>query len=162
MAHNHSLLIDNTSLENVAKFKHLVATVANEICIHEINSRLNSGNACYHSFRLLSKNLQITDSACCFVFVCNLVSLKLKGKGKFVPVLNQAPRHEGVLGEWRYSSTHSLTWALDGGEWSASRLGRFSPRERVTVREEHRLRIFENRVLRRMFGSMREEVAGSW
>jgi hypothetical protein len=30
-----------------------------------------------------------------------------------------------------YSSTHSLTSALDGGEWSASRLGRFTPRERV-------------------------------
>jgi len=24
--------------------------------------------------------------------------------------------HEGVLGEWRYSSTHSLTSALDGGK----------------------------------------------
>jgi hypothetical protein len=35
------------------------------------------------------------------------------------------------LGEWRYSSTHSLTSALDGGEWSASRPGRFTPRERA-------------------------------
>jgi hypothetical protein len=35
-----------------------------------------------------------------------------------------------VLGEWMYSSTHSLTSALDGGEWSASRPGRFTPRER--------------------------------
>jgi hypothetical protein len=34
--------------------------------------------------------------------------------------------------EWRYSSTHSLTSALDGGEWSASRPGRFTPRERVS------------------------------
>jgi hypothetical protein len=32
--------------------------------------------------------------------------------------------------EWRYSSTHSLTSALDGGEWSASRPGRFTPKER--------------------------------
>jgi hypothetical protein len=30
-----------------------------------------------------------------------------------------------------YSSTHSLTSALDGGEWSASRTGRFTPRERA-------------------------------
>jgi hypothetical protein len=30
-----------------------------------------------------------------------------------------------------YSSTHSLTSALDGGEWSASRSGRFTPRERA-------------------------------
>jgi hypothetical protein len=29
------------------------------------------------------------------------------------------------------SSTHSLTSALDGGEWSASRPGRFIPRERA-------------------------------
>jgi hypothetical protein len=34
-----------------------------------------------------------------------------------------------VLGEWRYSSTHSLTSALDGGEWSASRPGRLTARE---------------------------------
>jgi hypothetical protein len=33
------------------------------------------------------------------------------------------------LGEWRYSSTHSLTSALDGGEWSASCPGRFTPKE---------------------------------
>jgi hypothetical protein len=37
----------------------------------------------------------------------------------------------GVLGEWRYSSMHSLTSALDGGEWSPSRPGRFTPRERA-------------------------------
>jgi hypothetical protein len=35
------------------------------------------------------------------------------------------------LGEWRYSSTYSLTSALDGGEWSASRTGRFTPRKRA-------------------------------
>jgi hypothetical protein len=43
----------------------------------------------------------------------------------------EAPRYEGVLEEWRYSSTHSLTSALDGGEWSASHPGRFTPRERT-------------------------------
>jgi hypothetical protein len=53
------------------------------------------------------------------------------GKGKVVSVLNYAPRHEDILGEWRYSSTHSLISALDGGEWSASRLGRFISRERA-------------------------------
>jgi hypothetical protein len=30
-----------------------------------------------------------------------------------------------------YTSTHSLTSALGGGEWSASRPGRFTPRERA-------------------------------
>jgi hypothetical protein len=32
---------------------------------------------------------------------------------------------------WMYSSTHSLISVLDGGEWSASRPGRFTPRERA-------------------------------
>jgi hypothetical protein len=34
----------------------------------------------------------------------------------------------------------------------------------ATLREEHRsrLNVFENRVLRRIFGSKREEVAGGW
>jgi hypothetical protein len=31
-----------------------------------------------------------------------------------------------------YSSTHSLISALGGGEWSASRPGRFTPRERAS------------------------------
>jgi hypothetical protein len=44
---------------------------------------------------------------------------------------NWAPRHEGALGEWRYSFTHSLTSAQDGGEWSASLPGRFTPTERA-------------------------------
>jgi hypothetical protein len=33
--------------------------------------------------------------------------------------------------EWRYSTTHSLTSALDGGEWLTSRPGRFTPRKRA-------------------------------
>jgi hypothetical protein len=32
----------------------------------------------------------------------------------------------------------------------------------VTLREGHRLRVFENRVLRRIFGPKREEVVGGW
>jgi hypothetical protein len=44
---------------------------------------------------------------------------------------NEAPRHGGVWGEWRYISTHSLISVLDGGKWSASRLCRFTPRERA-------------------------------
>jgi hypothetical protein len=30
--------------------------------------------------------------------------VKGKGKGKVVSLLNLVPRHEGVVGEWRYSS----------------------------------------------------------
>jgi hypothetical protein len=32
----------------------------------------------------------------------------------------------------------------------------------LTLREEHSLRLFENRVLRRIFGLMRDEVTGEW
>ena len=31
-----------------------------------------------------------------------------------------------------------------------------------TTREEHRLRVFESRVLRRIFGSKRDRVTGEW
>jgi len=37
------------------------------------------------------------------------------------------------VGEWRYSSTLSLASAQDEGEWSASRPGRFTTRERAPV-----------------------------
>jgi hypothetical protein len=32
----------------------------------------------------------------------------------------------------------------------------------LTLREEHRLRVLENRVLRRIFGPRRDEVTGNW
>ena len=32
----------------------------------------------------------------------------------------------------------------------------------LTLRKEHRLRVFENRVLRRVFGPKRDEVTGEW
>jgi hypothetical protein len=32
----------------------------------------------------------------------------------------------------------------------------------LPVREECRLRVFENRVLRRIFGTRRDEVTGEW
>jgi len=32
----------------------------------------------------------------------------------------------------------------------------------LTLREERRLRVFENRVLRRLFGRKRDEVKGQW
>jgi hypothetical protein len=48
-----------------------------------------------------------------------------------VPVifLHWEVRHEGVLAEWKYRCTYSLTSVLDGGEWSASRPDRFTLRE---------------------------------
>jgi hypothetical protein len=32
----------------------------------------------------------------------------------------------------------------------------------LILKEEHRLRVFENRVLRRIFGPKRDEVTGGW
>jgi hypothetical protein len=32
----------------------------------------------------------------------------------------------------------------------------------LTLREEHRLRMFENRMLRRIFGPKRDKVTGEW
>jgi hypothetical protein len=32
----------------------------------------------------------------------------------------------------------------------------------VTAREEHRLRVFKNRVLRRIIGPKKDEVTGGW
>ena len=32
----------------------------------------------------------------------------------------------------------------------------------LTLKEEHRLRVFENRVLRKIFGPKRDEVTGEW
>jgi hypothetical protein len=51
-----------------------------------------------------------------------------KGKGKVHPRTG----HEGPDLEKRYSSTMSLTSALDGGGWSTPRHGRFTP-EKDTV-----------------------------
>jgi hypothetical protein len=32
----------------------------------------------------------------------------------------------------------------------------------LTLKKEHRLRVFENKVLRRIFGPKRDEVTGEW
>jgi hypothetical protein len=45
-----------------------------------------------------------------------MMMMMMKGKKVKSLSFNQAPRHEGVLGEWKYSSTNSLTSSLDGDE----------------------------------------------
>jgi hypothetical protein len=111
----HSINIGNRSFEDVAKFKYHRTTLTDQNCMHEeIKSRLNSGNACYHSVqsllssRLLSRNLKVK------IYKTIILPVVLYG---------------------------CETWSL-------------------TLREEHRLRVFENRVLRRIFGPKRDEVTG--
>jgi hypothetical protein len=66
LGQKRSIKIANRSFEVVAKFRYLGATLTEQNCMHgEINSRLNSGNVCYHSIqsllssRLLSRNLKL-------------------------------------------------------------------------------------------------------
>jgi hypothetical protein len=82
----------------------------------EIKSRLNSGNACYHS-------------------VQNLLLSRLLSRNVKVKIHKTIIRPVVLYG--------CETWS-------------------ITLREEHRLRVCENRVLRRVFGPKRDEVTGEW
>jgi hypothetical protein len=66
-----------------------------------------------------------------YAFLISPCMLYVRKETNLSLCFNLVPRHEGVLGEWKYNSTHSLTSVLDGGEWSVSRPSRFSPRERA-------------------------------
>jgi len=60
------------------------------------------------------------------MYILSLVfCIKAKMKVKLFLCFNWASRQEGILGEWRYSSTHSSISALDG-EWLTSRPSRFT------------------------------------
>jgi hypothetical protein len=112
---DHNIRISNESFGNVANFKHMGTTLTNQNDIHdEIDSRLNSGNACYHSVQKICLPISYEKNK---IKICRTVILPLVLYG---------------CGTWSH-----------------------------TLREVHRLRVFENRVLRRTFGPKREEDC-SW
>jgi hypothetical protein len=113
----HGVKIANRSFEGVAKFRYLGTTLTDQNCMQEdIKSRLNSGNACYHSVQSLLSS--------------RLLSRNVKVK-----------KYKTII----------LPFVLYGCEtWS------------LTLREVNRLRMFENRVLRRILGPKRDEVTGEW
>jgi hypothetical protein len=113
----HGIKIANRSFEDVATFKYLGTTLTDQNCMQEeMKSRLNSGNACYHSVQsLLSSRL-----------------LSRNGKVKIYKTI--------ILPVVLYGCE---TWSL-------------------TLREEQRLRVFENKILRRIYGPKRDEVTGEW
>ena len=51
---------------------------------------------------------------------------------------------------------------VDTGLFHFKRLRKISETWSLTLREERKLRVFENMVLRRIFGSRRDEVTGEW
>jgi hypothetical protein len=113
----HGIKKANRSFEGVAKFKYLGTTLTDQNCMQEeIKSRLNSGNACYHSVQSLLSSCLLSRN------------VKVKIYKTIIPPV--------VL----YGCE---TWSL-------------------TLREKHRLRVFENRALRRIFGPKRDEVTGEW
>ena len=90
---SHNIENDNSSFERVEEFKYFGTTLTNQNYIQEeIKSRLNSGNACYHSVQnllssnLLSRNLKIkiyrTIILPVVLYSCETLSLTLREEGR--------------------------------------------------------------------------------
>ena len=108
--------INNSTFERVEEFKYLGTTLTHQNSIaEEINSRLRSGNACYHSVqnllssRLLSKNLKIKIHRTIIlpVVLYGCETWLLTWEEKMLRVFENmvlrifGPRRDEVMGEWR-------------------------------------------------------------
>jgi hypothetical protein len=79
-----------------------------------------------------NKKKVLQDNKRCSRILFLLCEVKFKVKVKKVKLSLCLNKHHAMetYGGVKVSSTHSLTSALDGGEWSALRPGRFTPRKR--------------------------------
>jgi hypothetical protein len=109
--------IGNRTFENVAELKYLETTITGLNCMQEeIKSRLNSGNACYHSVQsllsscLLSSNVKVklykTITLPVVLYGCEILSLTLREEyrlrvleSRIIRRIFGAKRDE-VTGEW--------------------------------------------------------------
>jgi hypothetical protein len=83
----------------------------------------------------VEKKSRLNSGNACYHLVQSLLSLCLLSRNKKVKI---------------YKTVILLVVLYEYETWS------------VTLRKEHRLRVFENRVLRRIFGPKRDEVMGEW
>jgi hypothetical protein len=122
---NHDTKLANRCFENVAQFKYLGITVANQHSIQEeIKRRLNSGNACYYSVQnllsshLLFKNVRIriykTIILRMVLYGCETWSLILRGENGLRVFENRTlrgifgPKRDEVVGSWRKLHTEEI------------------------------------------------------
>ena len=101
----------------MVKFKCFKTTLTYQNYIHDtVMSRLNSGNACYHSVQNLLSSCLLSKNINTKMYKAVILPVVLYGYG---------------------------TWSL-------------------TLQEEHGLRVFQSRVLMKVFGPKRDEVTGYW
>ncbi|KAJ4435849.1 hypothetical protein ANN_18468 [Periplaneta americana] len=175
---NGTIKIGDLSFEEVEKFKYLGATVTNiNDTREEIKRRINMGNACYYSVEkllsscLLSKNLKVriykTVILLVVLYGCETWTLTLREEQRLRVFENKVLRkifgakRDEVTGEWRVlhnAELHALYPSHDIIRNIKSRRLRWAGH----VAQEQRLRVFENKIFRKIFGTKTDEVTGEW